>query len=46
MAVGNFALTTRHPSISKKFVLTSLTSGGQSVGIVGLQTNSYGVSSL
>jgi hypothetical protein len=36
---GSAALTTRHPSIrKKKLALTSLTSGGRSVGIVRSQT--------
>jgi hypothetical protein len=31
---GSAALTTRHPSIRKRLVLTSSTSGGRTVGIV------------
>jgi hypothetical protein len=36
--MGSVALTTRHPPISKKFALTSPTSGGRSVIIVWSRT--------
>jgi hypothetical protein len=35
---GSAALTTRHPSIRKKFAVTSPTNGGRSVGIVRSRT--------
>jgi hypothetical protein len=35
---GSVTLTTRHPAIRKKLALTSLTSGGRSVGIVNSRT--------
>jgi hypothetical protein len=35
---GSAMLTTRHPSISQRLLLTSPTSGSRSVGIVRLQT--------
>jgi hypothetical protein len=41
-AGGSVALTTRHP-LSANLALTSQTSGGGSVGIIGLGTKGHGV---